>query len=258
MPELPEVETVRRGLSDSVVGTRIQSARVRHARAVRRHEPGRRDFVDRVAGCQIVTIQRRGKFLWWELVSDDQPPLALIAHLGMSGQFRLTNKQRVVDRHARATFRLTDSRTVVFRDQRTFGWLRVDDWDGNGVPEAVSHIGLDPFDPAYDQEEVAIGMAQSQSGIKRLLLSQNLVSGVGNIYADEALWRAQVHPETPGSSLAQEGCSRVLDQVAAVMSAALDAGGIPPMAFGKHLGHSFLVPFQQALESYAEYIDTVV
>ena len=225
MPELPEVETVRRGLSDSVVGARIESARVRHPRAIRRHELGRRDFVDRVAGYEILAVRRRGKFLWWQLAARDQPQLALIAHLGMSGQFRLTDKQRVVDRHARATFRLADTRTVVFRDQRTFGWLRVDDWDGDGVPEPVRHIGLDPFDPAYDQKQVANGMARSESGIKRLLLSQNLVSGVGNIYADEALWRAQVHPETAGSSLAEEGCSRVLDQVTAVMSAALDAGG---------------------------------
>ncbi len=225
MPELPEVETVRKGLSESVLGAQIESARIRHSRVIRRHDAGRQDFINCVTGTEISNVHRRGKFLWLELAFDEQPDFALVAHLGMSGQFRLSTKQRVVDRHARATFRLADGRTLVFRDQRTFGWLLAVDWDGAEVPEPVRHIALDPFDPSYRRDQVAVAMARSNSGIKRLLLSQHLVSGVGNIYADEALWRAGIHPDTSGRVLAVQGCTQVLEEATSVMTAALEAGG---------------------------------
>lgn len=225
MPELPEVETVRRGLAASVPAAQIVSAQVRHPRVVRRQAGGAQYFRNALAGCRITSVQRRGKFLWLELAGGGCEGAALVAHLGMSGQFRVTDKQRIHDSHARAALRLADGRTLVFRDQRTFGWLLVSDISDNGVPEVVEHIGRDPFDPEYDLELVAAKLAASHSGIKRQLLGQTVVSGVGNIYADEALWRARVYPETSGVALGVSGCTEVLQQAKAVMTAALAAGG---------------------------------
>lgn len=225
MPELPEVETVRRGLASAVLAADIVSAQVRHRRVVRRQPGGARHFTSALAGSRITSVQRRGKYLWLELADGGCDGAALVAHLGMSGQFRVTEKQRIHDNHARAALRLADGRTLLFRDQRTFGWLLLSDIGTIGVPEAVAHIGRDPFDPEYDLAAVAARLAASNSGIKRQLLGQTVVSGVGNIYADEALWRAGVYPETPGAVLGEQGCAEVLTQAQAVMAAALAAGG---------------------------------
>ncbi len=225
MPELPEVETVRRGLATAVLAAEIVSVQVRHPRVVRRQPGGAGHFTGALVGSQITAVRRRGKFLWLELSDGGSDGAALVAHLGMSGQFRITTKQRIHDQHARAALRLADGRTLLFRDQRTFGWLLISDIGTAGVPAAVEHIGRDPFDPDYDLDAVAARLASSNSGIKRQLLGQTVVSGVGNIYADEALWRAQVYPETPGAALGQPGCAEVLAQAQSVMSAALAAGG---------------------------------
>jgi formamidopyrimidine-DNA glycosylase len=143
----------------------------------------------------------------------------------MSGQFRLSDRRRIVDGHARAVLALHDGRSLVFRDQRTFGWLLVADTGPDGVPDPVAHIALDPFDPQFDAGAASRRLAGSGSGIKRLLLNQTVVSGIGNIYADEALWRAEVHPETPGDQLGADGCLRVVQRATEVMSEALAAGG---------------------------------
>lgn len=225
MPELPEVETVRRGLAEAVTGSQIVGLRVRHPRAVRRQPGGAREFVARCTGRGIAAVNRRGKYLWLTLRESDGADGALVAHLGMSGQFRISDRKRVVDPHVRVVLRLADGRALLFRDQRTFGWVLAADTDDEGTPDPVAHIALDPFDPGYDARSAAARMAASQSGIKRLLLAQTMVSGVGNIYADEALWRAAVHPDTSGRQLEESGCLVVLQHAAAVMSDALAAGG---------------------------------
>ncbi len=224
MPELPEVETVRRGLAAALDAATIRTARVRHRRAVRRQPGGTKEFTGLISGRPIRAVRRRGKYLWLDLGPGDAG-LALVAHLGMSGQFRMSDKTRVVDRHARVTLSLADGRTCVFRDQRTFGWLLVARYAADGTPVPVAHVGRDPFDPRYDPAGVAQRLAGSASGIKRLLLAQTMVSGIGNIYADESLWRASVHPDTPGYALGVAGCAAVLDQAREVMGEALEAGG---------------------------------
>lgn len=230
MPELPEVETVRRGLEE-LVGRRLGTAVVAHPRAVRRQGGGAGELIARTSDLTVTSANRRGKYLWLGLGAGDQ---LLVAHLGMSGQFRIlgtTDPRPASDPHARAWWPLDNGQVLVFRDQRTFGWVLADEpegraaADGESVPASVSHIARDPFDPRFDASAAVTAIRRSRSGIKRVLLAQTIVSGIGNIYADEALWRARVHPETPANRLSRARTANVLTAASEVMADALKAGG---------------------------------
>ncbi|MDI3314288.1 MAG: DNA-formamidopyrimidine glycosylase [Mycobacterium sp.] len=223
MPELPEVEVVRRGLQAHVVGKTITAVRVHHPRAVRRHEPGPADLTARLTGARIGDTQRRGKYLWLTLGGGDT---ALVVHLGMSGQMLLGTAPRAD--HVRISALLDDGTTLSFADQRTFGgWLLADlvTVDGSAVPAPVAHLARDPLDPAFDAAAVVKALQRKHSEIKRQLLNQTVVSGIGNIYADEALWRAQVHGARIAAALTRRQLAAVLAAAAAVMRDALAHGG---------------------------------
>lgn len=221
MPELPEVEVVRRGLEDHVSGRTIASVAIHHPRAVRRHAAGGEDLAARVAGKTVTGIARRGKYLW--MVLDDRD--ALLTHLGMSGQMLITSPGMAIPRHERARFTFTDGGSDLrFEDQRTFGHLMYDA-GGAVLPSPIAHIARDPFDPQFDQAAAVTRIKTRRIGIKRALLDQTLVSGIGNIYADEALWAANVHCETAASSMSKTRISAVIDAAREVMAAALAQGG---------------------------------
>ena len=222
MPELPEVEVVRRGVADHVVGRRIATVEVRHPRAVRRHVPGAADFAARLAGRTVTAARRRGKYLWFEL---DDPSDAVLAHLGMSGQLLVQPVDAVDETHLRIRLRLDDGNELRFVDQRTFGGLSVEELTADGLPAPIAHIARDPFDPSYDPEDVVARMRRRDTGLKRALLDQTVVSGIGNIYADEALFRAQLHGARPTATLTRPAARRVLAAAAEVMAAALGEGG---------------------------------
>src|ERR1700704_4285048 len=189
MPELPEVEVVRRGLQAHVVGKAITAVRVHHPRAVRRHEAGPADLTARLLGARITGTGRRGKYLWLTLDGGDT---ALVVHLGMSGQMLLGPVPR--EDHVRIAALLDDGTTLSFVDQRTFGgWMLADmvTVDGSEVPAPVAHLARDPLDPKFNRDGVVTVLRRKHSEIKRQLLDQTVVSGIGNIYADEALWRAK-------------------------------------------------------------------
>ncbi len=214
MPELPEVETVRRGLQHWTAGRTITGVRVLHPRAVRRHTAGPADFEAALRGRQLGDVQRAGKFLWWPL-SD----VALVAHLGMSGQFRV---DAATGQHTRIVVDL--DRALLFDDQRTFGGMWIDPLTA-GVPAALTHIAPDPFSPAYRRNRVVQVIRSRQAPVKALLLDQTVVAGIGNIYADEALWQARVHWRTPGAALSARKAGQLLDAAVAVMARAVEAGG---------------------------------
>jgi formamidopyrimidine-DNA glycosylase len=220
MPELPEVEVVRRGLADHVVGQTISSVEVLHPRPVRRHLAGPEDFAAQLTGTRITDARRRGKYLWLPLDNGD----AILAHLGMSGQLLVQPAQAPAERHLRVVLHLDGPHDLRFVDQRMFGGLTLSE-GGADLPDEIAEIARDPLDPAFDQDAVVTRIRRSNSGIKRLLLNQNVVSGIGNIYADEALWAARVHGERPGSSLASATVRRVLDAAHDVMVSALAQGG---------------------------------
>ncbi|MEE6288412.1 bifunctional DNA-formamidopyrimidine glycosylase/DNA-(apurinic or apyrimidinic site) lyase [Georgenia sp. MJ173] len=257
MPECPEVETVREGIERHVVGRRITGAQVHHPRAVRRHVGGALDLPGRVVGTTVSAAVRRGKYLWLLLEHDadaaaDGPTEALLVHLGMSGQLLVRHEgagpavvadlgvdpEHPSTRHLRADLALDDGTALWFVDQRTFGHLLVADLvvtpDGGpgGVgsplpllPEPAAHIARDPLDPALDLDALVRRLRTKRTEIKRALLDQTLVSGIGNIYADEALWRARLHPRRATDRLSRQAATEVLTAAEDVMRDALAAGG---------------------------------
>lgn len=227
MPELPEVETVRSGLADLIDGRVIESVEVLHPRPVRRQPGGAEGFAQALVGQTFTTPRRRGKYLWLPLTGGD----AVLAHLGMSGQFRVDARDAPLQRHARVLLNLGSLATagdervqLRFVDQRMFGGLSVSS-GGAVLPREISHIARDPMDAEFDADAVVSRIRRSASGIKRQLLNQSVVSGIGNIYADEALWRSQVHYATPGQQLSERDVRAVLDAANTVMREALAQGG---------------------------------
>jgi formamidopyrimidine-DNA glycosylase len=223
MPELPEVEVVRRGLQAHVVGRTITAVRVHHPRAVRRHEAGPADLTARLLDARITGTDRRGKYLWLTLNGGD---CALVVHLGMSGQMLLGTVPNA--NHLRIAAVLDDGTTLSFVDQRTFGgWLLADlvNVDGSVVAAPVAHLARDPLDPRFNIDAVVNVLRRKHSEIKRQLLDQTVVSGIGNIYADEALWRAKVNGARIADTLTRRRLADVLEAAAEVMRDALAQGG---------------------------------
>jgi formamidopyrimidine-DNA glycosylase len=239
MPELPEVEVVRRGLRRWVTDRRIASVDVLHPRPVRRHLPGPTDFADRLVGTSVRDAVRRGKYLWLELDSGE----ALLAHLGMSGQLLVSEPGAPAPRHLRVMIGFEDGGPQLrFADQRMFGGLAVvpllptadglgggtgGEWSPSGpwVPEPVAHIARDPLDAAFDEHATVERLRRRRTGLKRALLDQTLVSGVGNIYADEALWRSRLHYARATETMTRPAARALLGHVRVVMQDALAQGG---------------------------------
>src|SRR5262245_16777489 len=221
MPELPEVETVRQGLSQWVAGRTFGAVEVFHPRSVRRHAAGGDDFAAAVRGRTVASVNRRGKYLWLALDSGD----AIVGHLGMSGQMLLLDGAAPPGPHLRIRFTFTDGGPELrFVDQRTFGGLALSP-GGATLPAEIAHIARDPFDPLFEAESFVAALRARRTTVKRALLDQTLISGVGNIYADEALWRARLHGERPAAGLSRAGVRTLLGHVTDVMREALAKGG---------------------------------
>jgi formamidopyrimidine-DNA glycosylase len=241
MPELPEVEVVRAGLAPAVTGAVVLAVEARDPRALTRHVGTPADFEARLTGRRIAGTARRGKFLWMPL-GGSRAPEAVMVHLGMSGQMLLRSSGAPAERHERVRISLEHpdhgELAVVFADQRTFGSLAIDELvptpDGRPggfgdeaalVPRQAAHIARDPLDPAFDDALFRRRLAGKSSAIKRVLLDQTVVSGIGNIYADEALWAARLHPETLARDLSTRAVNRLIAEVRAVLAKALAEGG---------------------------------
>jgi len=250
VPELPEVEVVRRGLVSWVRGRSIISVDVLDPRSIRRHALGTEDFIGNLEGATVADVVRRGKFLWMPLVdatvacsAEATPAIALMAHLGMSGQLLMQDTSVPDEKHLKVRLRLSPRdgmpEQLRFVDQRIFGGLFVtgmvptDDGGPGGLTESpvaliaqeASHIARDPLDPAFSFELFFTRLRKRRTGLKRALLDQGLVSGIGNIYADEALWRAKLHYARPTDKLRRADAALLIDCVREVMLDALAAGG---------------------------------
>ncbi|HEY2833171.1 MAG TPA: bifunctional DNA-formamidopyrimidine glycosylase/DNA-(apurinic or apyrimidinic site) lyase [Sporichthyaceae bacterium] len=225
MPELPEVETVRAGLARFVLDREIAAVNVDHPRAVRRHVPGSADFRGRLVGRRILSAERRGKYLWLPLDSGE----TVLAHLGMSGQLLVQPDTAPLETHLRVRIRFADGGPELrFVDQRTFGGLSVEpmtEVDGTVLPVPIAHIARDPLDPRFSAPRFVAAMRRKRTELKRALLDQSLISGIGNIYADEALWVAKLHYARPTENLPPGKIREVLAASVEVMTAALAAGG---------------------------------
>ncbi|QOD02045.1 bifunctional DNA-formamidopyrimidine glycosylase/DNA-(apurinic or apyrimidinic site) lyase [Pseudarthrobacter sp. BIM B-2242] len=255
MPELPEVEVVRRGLVSWLRGRTITSVDVLDPRSLRRHALGVEDFIGNLEGTTVADVVRRGKFLWMPLreglssspagstPGGTAPAVALMAHLGMSGQLLMQDPSVPDEKHLKVRLRLSQSEGMPdqlrFVDQRIFGGLFVtamiptDDGGPGGLAESplpliaeeAAHIARDPLDPAFSFDLFYARLRKRRTGLKRALLDQGLVSGIGNIYADEALWRACLHYARPTDKLRRADAERVLASAREVMLDALAAGG---------------------------------
>jgi formamidopyrimidine-DNA glycosylase len=228
MPELPEVEVVRRGLQQWVAGRTIATVDVHHPRAVRRHLEGAEHFVAALVGRTVTGAHRRGKYLWMPLAEADGTPSdrALVGHLGMSGQLLVEKPSAPDETHLRARFTFIDGgRELRFVDQRTFGGLAVEEAAGEQIPGRLAHIAIDPLDASFDEEAFAAALRRRTTEVKRALLDQTLIGGVGNIYADEALWRARLHGARPTEKLTKGQVTDLLDGVRDVLGEALAQGG---------------------------------
>jgi formamidopyrimidine-DNA glycosylase len=232
VPELPEVEVVRSGLEPAVTGATVTRVEVLDERSLRRHDGPAEDFIQRLTGGTLSVPERRGKFLWIPIEGSDD---ALTIHLGMSGQVLLRDRAADRDRLTRVVLEVRHPERgelrVDFVDQRIFGSMALDhlvpaaDHPEELVPSQVAHIARDPMDPRFDDRAFLTTLARKQTTIKRALLDQTLISGVGNIYADEALWAARVHYDQPTATLSGARATTLLAEVRRVLGRALAEGG---------------------------------
>lgn len=224
MPELPEVEVVRRGLARWAAGRTVADVQVLHPRAVRRQAGGAEEFTALLRGRTLGEPQRRGKYLWVPLGDG----LSMLGHLGMSGQLLVQEAGMAPSVHLRVRLGFADGGTELrFVDQRTFGGLAVEEADGDAesTPLSLAHIARDPLDPRFDDAAFATALRAKRTTVKRALLDQTLISGVGNIYADEALWRSRLHYDRPTATLTRPAALTLLQHARDVMTAALAVGG---------------------------------
>jgi formamidopyrimidine-DNA glycosylase len=224
VPELPEVEVVRRGLQTWVSGRTIAEVEVLHPRAIRRHVAGAEDFAARLRDRTVGDVSRRGKYLWLPLADTDT---SVLGHLGMSGQLLVQPQSAADEKHLRVRVRFADllGTELRFVDQRTFGGLSLHENAPDGLPDVLAHIARDPLDPLFDDAVFHAAIRARRTTVKRALLDQSLISGVGNIYADEALWRAKLHYDRPTATLTRPRSAELLGHVRDVMTAALAVGG---------------------------------
>jgi formamidopyrimidine-DNA glycosylase len=235
VPELPEVEVVRLGLAPAVTGATVASVSVFDERSLRRHGAPSEDFVARLTGSVLEAPMRRGKFVWVPSTGSGSAAEALVIHLGMSGQVLLREPDAPLDRLTRISLALNHPShrpvRVDFVDQRIFGSMAIDDLvetadvAGEFVPSQVAHIARDPLDPHFDDAKFLARLASRNTGVKRALLDQTLISGVGNIYADEALWSARIHYDQPTSTLSRPRAKLLLAEVREILAKALAEGG---------------------------------
>lgn len=248
MPELPEVETVRAGLAPALTNSTVRSIDIHDVRSLKRHLAGPKDFTKTLVGAKILGVVRRGKFLWMPLETPEAR-LALVGHLGMSGQMLLRKPGSAEDKLTRVVIHAETSigKRIEFRfiDQRIFGSLAIDDlvetpdhkaggysdkvgagkWWEKLIPRSAAHIARDPLDENFDSDLVWQKFKKKASGIKRVLLDQQVLSGVGNIYADEALWQTRLHYDQPANSISRATFDLVISSIQKILSDAVAQGG---------------------------------
>lgn len=241
MPELPEVETVRRGLSSLVVGKTIEYVNVRLPRIIR--YPGVDGFVSRIEGRTIAGIRRRGKYLLIDI-----PPYTLISHLRMEGQYRVVPKDEPAAPHTHVVFGLSNGEELRYRDVRQFGTMDIILPD-EPAPSGLATLGPEPFDANFAPDALYERIHRRAAPIKSVLLDQSVIAGLGNIYVDEALFLSGIHPLTPANCVSKKQCDGLLASIRDVLGRAIEAGGSSIRSYvngyGRHGG------FQMQLNVYA-------
>jgi len=203
MPELPEVETIVADLRPHLAGRTIVRCELAFPTIVRHPEP--EEFVDSVAGMRIEAVDRRGKYILLRL----QQGVSLVVHLGMTGQLRLVDPVTPLEKHTHAVFTLDDGRHLRYRDPRRFGRLLLGTEESLVTARKMPRLGPEPIDPDFAAEELYRRLKRRHAPLKAVLLDQRAVAGVGNIYADESLYRARLRPGRKASTVSKQSARRL-------------------------------------------------
>ncbi len=237
MPELPEVETVRQSLQALVAGKTIRNATVHLPRLIRTPDDAEQ-FALMVGGQRIERVSRRGKFLLFEIGS-----YTLVSHMRMEGRYGLYTASDPVEKHTHVIFHFTDGTELRYKDVRQFGTFDLlPKGDLASIP-GLRSIGPEPLDAEFTPEVLQQRLKKRTGKIKALLLDQRLVAGIGNIYADEALFQAGLHPELTGRQLNKQHAARLHQAIVNVLAASVEAGGSSVKSYvngyGKAGGYQF-------------------
>ena len=228
MPELPEVETVRRGLESLVVGKTIGQVQVRYAKMI---GTGVDAFIHDLPGQTIEKIGRRGKYLLFYLTGG-----LLVSHLRMEGKYLFYPEEVPERKHAHVFFEMTDGGTLVYEDVRKFGTMELLRKNQLEAYFAARKLGPEPTEADFLLPPFAAALGRSKKPIKPYLLEQTLVVGLGNIYVDEALWRAQIHPARPAASLKPAEVKRLREQIIEVWQLGIEKRGSTIRTYRNALG----------------------
>ncbi len=241
MPELPEVETIRKGLEPVIYGSRIQSIDVHDTRL---RWPVDVDALDSlVQGEMIVAVNRRSKYLIWQLSNDAH----VVIHLGMSGRLGAFRPDEPLEKHTHLVFHLDDVE-VRYRDPRRFGMVEVVEPGGLQSYVRFAHLGPEPLSDQFNADYIAKALRGKKFLIKTAIMDARLVVGVGNIYANEALFGAGIHPQRPAGSLSGDEAERLVKSIKDVLTDALHRGGTTLNDYRNALGETGF--FQQYLYVY--------
>ncbi|WP_423253687.1 DNA-formamidopyrimidine glycosylase [Melissococcus plutonius] len=243
MPELPEVETVRKGLTQLVVGKTICEVAVLWSRII--EQPEVETFQKQLIGQKIKRIDRRGKFLIFKLTNWD-----LISHLRMEGKYETHQKDAPITKHTHVIFTFSDDSQLRYLDVRKFGRMALIPKDKSNEYKGIALLGPEPTLETFHVEEFQKNLAKYHKAIKPLLLEQKLVTGLGNIYVDEALWTAKIHPEKPANTLSVSEVNRLHKAIIDILTQAVKAGGTTIRSYLNALGEAGT--FQLALNVYGQ------
>lgn len=244
MPELPEVETVRKGLENLVEKAVIQKVEVFWDRIITGSLVGE-SFKEALIGEQLQQIRRRGKFL---LLDFDQ--YTLISHLRMEGKYEVVPTDEPIKLHTHVVFRLTDDRDIRYLDVRKFGRMELVPLSEEKTVSGIQRLGPEPFADVFLVEPFQAKLSKIKKAVKPALLDQNLVTGLGNIYVDEALFKARIHPLRPSNSLTPNEVAVLHQAIIEVLGKAIQAGGTTIRTYLNALGEAG--NFQQDLKVYGQ------
>ncbi|MDV7745084.1 DNA-formamidopyrimidine glycosylase [Enterococcus mundtii] len=243
MPELPEVETVRKGLEKLVKNKKIKNVQVLWPRII--EQPEVPIFEATLIGETIESIGRRGKFLIFHLSHYE-----MISHLRMEGKYQYFEKEEPIDKHTHVIFTFEDGSQLRYHDVRKFGRMTIVEKGSSNTYKGILKLGPEPLPDLFLLKDFTEGLQKSHKAIKPLLLDQKLVTGLGNIYVDEALWEAKIHPEQPADSLRPKEIKLLRQAIIDVLSRAIEAGGTTIRSYLNALGESG--SFQVALHVYGQ------
>ena len=218
MPEMPEVETVRRTLFPLIKGKTIKEVTLWYPKIIS-SDPA--EFVQKVAGQEVLTIDRYAKYLLIRLSGN----LTIVSHLRMEGKYRLVDVATPKDKHDHVQFAFIDQTALRYNDVRKFGRMQLVETGTEKVTTGISKLGFEPNSPEFTVKYLSTGLKRKKKSIKNTLLDQSVVAGLGNIYVDEVLWESKIHPLSLANKIPQKKVRELHDNINALISLAIEERG---------------------------------